>query len=351
MTERSNSPSDVSDEIDDAGLVYVADTSPGFARRRAGKGFRYLSGTGEPITSKRTLERIKSLVIPPAWTDVWICPTPRGHIQATGRDERGRKQYIYHPDWRATRDASKFARLSEFGRALPTIRKCARKELLGRSLSRERVLAVVVLLLDETLIRVGNETYAQANRSFGLTTLRDRHVDVNGRELSLRFPGKGGILHEITLSDPRLARYVKRLQELPGQEIFRYVADDGEICPIRSEDVNEYLRGLTGADFTSKDFRTWAGTVLALEALREENDPTSEAERRRMVNCAIDRVAKRLGNTRAICRSSYIHPAVFASFADGSLQTLDPTRLRERRRLGRELSNGEMLTLALLEGR
>ncbi len=246
-----------------AGLRYVTDTRPGITRKRAGRGFHYTMPDGQSAHDRDTLARIKSLVIPPAWTDVWICPTPKGHIQATGRDARGRKQYRYHPKWREVRDETKYDRMIAFGRALPTIREQLDRDLSLRGLPREKVLATVVRLLETTLIRVGNEAYARTNRSFGLTTMRNRHVSVDGSQLRFKFKGKSGKMHSIGIRDRRLAAIVKRCQELPEQELFEYLADDGTRHTIDSSDVNAYLKEAGGDDFTAKDFRTWAGTVLA----------------------------------------------------------------------------------------
>src|SRR2546423_1625725 len=266
-----------------AGLRYVSDASPGIRRKRAGKNFSYIGLDGKPIHDQDELHRIRSLGIPPAWTDVWICPQPNGHIQATGRDAKGRKQYRYHPRWRAVRDETKYSRLIAFGEALPTIRARVEHDLGLPGLPREKVLATVVRLLETTLIRVGNEEYARQNRSYGLTTLRNRHVDVRGTELRFHFRGKSGKEHEVALHDRRLARVMRRLQELPGQELFQYVDEDGTRASIDSDDVNAYLREIAGEDFSAKDFRTWAGTVLCAVALRELDAASGEVEAKRNV--------------------------------------------------------------------
>jgi DNA topoisomerase-1 len=300
-------------------LRYYSDAQAGIERRRAGRGFRYLTSEGGSIRDGQTLARIKTLAVPPAWTDVWICPDPSGHLQATGRDARGRKQYRYHPLYRRRRERAKFDRLVEFGRALPRIRRRVRADLSQSGLPRSKVLAAVIRLLELTLIRVGNEEYARLNRSFGLTTLRGRHVRVEGPRLRFRFRGKSGSAVEVGLSDRRIARVVARCQELPGQELFQYVGDDGESRPIASEDVNDYLREASGLDVTAKTFRTWAATVLACRALsRVEQDDRQHMARRQVVAAMRD-VAIRLGNTPAVVRQSYVHPAVLDAFLDGTL--------------------------------
>jgi DNA topoisomerase-1 len=300
-----------------AGLRYVVDTAPGIRRRRAGRAFAYLDRDGRPIRDAETLGRIRSLAIPPAWSDVWICPSPRGHIQATGRDARGRKQYRYHPKWRQTRDETKYERMLAFGQALPSIRTRIEQDLARPGLPREKVLAAVVKLLEATLIRVGNDEYARQNRSFGLTTLRNRHVTVEGSTLRFRFRGKSGVSHEVGLRDRRLAGVVRRCQELPGQELLEYLDEAGQPRDVGSGDVNEYLRAISGGDFTAKDFRTWAGTVLAAQALREAEPCQDEAQAKRNVVRAIEAVAQRLGNTPAVCRKCYVHPAVIEAYLGG----------------------------------
>jgi len=300
-----------------AGLRYVTETGPGIRRRRAGQGFVYLNGHG-PVHETQTLERIRALAIPPAWTDVWICPSPSGHIQAVGRDARGRKQYRYHPRWRETRDESKYTRMLAFARALPRIRARVEADLRRRGLPREKVLATIVRLLETTLVRVGNEEYARANKSFGLTTLRDRHVDVSGAEMRFQFRGKGGKEHAVGVRDPRVARIVRHLQDLPGQELFQYLDEEGARRSVDSGDVNAYLREISGEDFTAKDFRTWAGTVLCALALAEVREFGSVREARRNINRAIVQVAARLGNTPAISRKCYVHPVVLDAYLQGA---------------------------------
>ena len=312
-------PADPAEYAEDAGLRYVTDAGPGIRRRRAGKGFTYVGPDGERIADQATLAWIRSLAIPPAWTDVWICPSQHGHLQATGRDARGRKQYRYHPDWRAARDDAKYERMIAFGRALPAIRRRVDAHLRRPGLPRERVLAAVVRLLEKTRVRIGNEEYARENRSFGLTTLRNHHAEVGSTRIRLRFRSKGGKVTEVDLSDPRLARIVSRCQDLPGQELFAYLDDDGEVRSVGSGDVNDYLREISGQDFTAKDFRTWAGTVLAAWALREFQAVDSQAQAKRNVVRAVERVAEWLGNTPAVSRKSYVHPSVIDAYLDGDV--------------------------------
>jgi DNA topoisomerase I len=303
----------------DAGLRYTLDDVPGIRRRRAGRGWRFLDPDGSPIEDADELARIRAIVIPPAWRDVWINPNPRGHLQATGRDARGRKQYRYHAKWRASRDETKFFRMIAFGETLPALRERLSHDLGLPGLPREKTLATVVRLLDESLIRVGNEEYARENRSYGLTTMRDRHVDVSGTTVHFTFRGKGGARHEVDVYDRRVARIVRRLQDLPGQQLFQYLDDAGERQSVDSQDVNAYLRQITGEEFTAKDFRTWAGTVLAARCLRDLGAADAAAVRQANMVAAVDAVAARLGNTRAVCRSSYIHPAILSGYEDGSL--------------------------------
>ena len=303
----------------EAGLRYVSDTGPGIRRERTKAGFKYIGPDGKPIKNTAELERIRALGIPPAYTEVWICPLPNGHLQATGRDARGRKQYRYHPRWREVRDETKYGRMLAFGQALPLIRQQVERDLARSGLPREKVLATVVRLLETTLIRVGNQEYAKINHSFGLTTMRDRHVKVEGSKLRFQFKGKSGKRHSITLNDRRLARIVKRCRDLPGYELFQYLDEAGQRQTIDSNSVNEYLRSITGQDFTAKDFRTWSGTVLAALALQEFEAFDSETQAKKNVVRAIETVATRLGNTPSICRKCYVHPAVIASYLDGSL--------------------------------
>ena len=302
-----------------AGLRYATDARPGIARRRAGRGFSYRRPDGTPVHDLTTLTRIQALAIPPAWTDVWICLDPVGHLQATGRDSRGRKQYRYHARWRTGRDDAKFEGLIDFARVLPRIRERSEADLAKPGLSREKVLAAVVRLLETTLIRVGNDEYARLNRSFGLTTLRTRHATVTGTRIHFRFRGKSGRQHEVGLRDRRLASVVRRCQELPGQELFQYVGADGEPHDVASDDVNAYLREISDADVTAKDFRTWAGTVLAYRALRALDAGDDDRTARRNVVEAVRFTSDRLGNTPAVARRSYVHPAVLEAYLEGSL--------------------------------
>jgi len=333
-----------------AGLRYVSDEQPGITRRRRGRGFQYLAPDGGTIADPAERARIDSLAIPPAWTDVWICASPKGHIQATGRDARGRKQYRYHPKWREVRDETKYHRLAAFARALPRIRRRIDRDMRRHALSRERVVATVVRLLDETTIRVGNDEYARENRSFGLTTLRDRHVDVRGDRIRFRFRGKSGRVHEVEVEDPRVARVVRRCEEVPGQDLFQYLNEDGEPVDVTSDDVNDYIRAAAGDEFTAKDFRTWTGTVLAAWTL-DELGGTEGAPKKQLVS-AIESVAQELGNTPAVCRACYVHPEVIEAHLDGTL-TADLGR-RARHALTQErhrLSPQEAAVLAFLERR
>lgn len=300
------------------GLRHSSDGEPGISRRRSGRGFSYRHANGRPVRDGEALERIRKLAIPPAWTDVWICPSATGHLQATGRDARGRKQYRYHGRYRSRREAAKYERLVTFAKALPTIRERVDADLSRPTMSRQKVLAAVVRLLELTLIRVGNDEYARLNRSFGLTTLRDRHATVRGSSIRFRFRGKSGQQHEVSLRDRRLAAVIRRCRDLPGQELFQYVDEDGGIVDVRSEDVNDYLREIA-PDVTAKDFRTWAGTVLAYRALRALDAPATDAEGRRNVVSAIRDTADLLGNTPAVCRQAYVHPIVVEAYLDGRL--------------------------------
>jgi DNA topoisomerase-1 len=315
-------PEVVSDPIDSAeaaGLRYVSDTQPGIRRKKSGKGFAYVGTDGKTIRDPKELARIRSLAIPPAYTDVWICPSPHGHIQATGRDARGRKQYRYHAKWREVRDETKFERMLAFSEVLPKIRKRLERDLNRNGLSRQKVLAAVVRLLECTQIRVGNDEYAKANRSYGLTTLRDRHVEISGSSLRFEFRGKGGKTHTVSLNDRRLARIVQRCQALPGEDLFQYVDDEDVRQTIGSGDVNAYIREISGQEFTAKDFRTWAGTLLAVAALTEVGAWSTQRQAKSNVLRAIDRVAEQLNNTRAVCRKYYVHPAVFESYLAGTM--------------------------------
>ena len=333
-----------------AGLRYVDDRRPGIIRIRQGKGFAYCGPEGRRIRDGETLTRIRSLAVPPAWRDVWICADPDGHVQATGRDARGRKQYRYHSRWREVRDGNKYERMIAFGRALPFIRRRVEKDLARPGLPREKILATVVRLLELTLIRVGNEEYARENESFGLATMRDRHVHVNGSALRFQFRGKSGILHEVDVHDRRLAYIVRQSRDLPGFELFQYVDADGERRTIDAADVNAYLKSVAGDEFTAKDFRTWAGTVLAARALRELAAFDSQAQAKRHVLRAVEAVAKRLGNTRAVCRKCYIHPEVVNAYLDGTLaESLNRKAGLELSANLRNLSKEEAAVLALLQ--
>jgi DNA topoisomerase-1 len=335
-----------------AGLTYVQADRPGITRHRAGTGFFYRDTKGERITDEQTLARITSLAIPPAWTDVWICPSPNGHIQATGRDARGRKQYRYHPKWREVRDETKYEHMIAFGRALPGIRERVDQDLRKHGLPREKVVASIVRLLETTLIRIGNDQYARENKSFGLTTMRDRHAEINGSTVTFSFKGKSGMDHEVELKDRRLATIVKRCQDLPGQELFQYLDDDGAQQTVGSDDVNAYLRDITGEDFTAKDFRTWAGTILAAEALAAFEEVDTQTRAKENVVRAIESVAARLGNTTTICRKCYVHPAVIDAYLDGD--TVETVKSRADKELAKNLGDlppEEAAVLMLLHDR
>ena len=335
-----------------AGLRYVSDQSPGLTRERKGKDFQYRGTDGCVLKNRETLARIRSLAIPPAWTDVWICPLANGHIQATGRDVRGRKQYRYHPDWSATRDGAKFERTIAFGKALPRIRRHVARDLARRRLDRRKVLAAMVRLLETTLVRIGNEEYAKQNHSFGLSTMRDRHVKIGRGTLHFEFRGKSGREHEIDLHDPRLAKIVRQTQELPGQDLFQYEGDDGQPQKITSTDVNDYLREIAGEEFSAKDFRTWAGTVLAAVALRELGPFDTKAQGKKNLVQAIESVASRLGNTPAICRKCYIHPVVMNSYLEGeTLKQIEAKADQELSRAPLALSDEERRVLDFLKRR
>ncbi len=302
-----------------AGLRYSTDAKPGITRKRAGRGFSYGRAAGDLVHDPAVLARIRALAIPPAWTDVWICPDPAGHLQATGRDARGRKQYRYHERWRTGRDDAKFERLIDFARVLPRIRKRCDTDMAKPGMSREKVLAAVVRLLETTLIRVGNDEYARLNRSFGLTTLKRRHATVTGTKVRFRFRGKSGRQHEVGIRDRRLAAVVRRCQDLPGQELFQWIGDDAEPHDVASDDVNDYLREISGIDITAKDFRTWAGTVLAYRALRALAPGSDDRSSRANVVEAVRFTSDRLGNTPAVARRSYVHPAILEAYMEGSI--------------------------------
>jgi len=339
-------PSDPAAEAaQEAGLVYTSDDEPGIRRVRKGKRFEYLGPDGKLVRDPAVLDRIRSLVIPPAWKHVWITARPRGHMQATGRDARGRKQHLYHPRWREVRDRNKFDRMAGFARVLPRIRSRVSRDMSRNGLPKEKVVATVIRLLETTFARVGNEEYAKENKSFGLTTLRDRHVDVRGATVRFVFRGKSGVEVQVGITNRRVARVIKRCEELPGQHLFQYVDVDGERRTVTSDDVNQYLREVTGEDFTAKDFRTWAGTVLAVGALRDAAEFESESEAKRKVVAAIDEVAHKLGHTRAVCRRSYVHPVVIDTYLDGRLQAALSTAVS---RIPARLKSDEAAVLSLV---
>lgn len=316
-----------------ADLRYVDDASPGILRKAHGKYFRYVRAGGAPVKDEETLRRIRRLAIPPAWTSVWICPSKDGHIQATGRDAKGRKQYRYHPRFRQIRDETKYARILAFAQALPKIREKVDEDLSRPGLPREKVLATVVRLLEITLIRVGNEEYARENASFGLTTMRTRHVDVEGSAIRFHFRGKSGIEHEVEVHDRRVAKVVARCTDLPGQLLFQYVDDDGELSSVESADVNAYIRAIAGDEFTAKDFRTWAGTVLAakhLQRLTATGERRAATTLKKDVVAAIKEVSARLGNTVAVCRKCYVHPEVLDAYLEQKLAIEEPPPATKR---------------------
>lgn len=326
------SPNGSIEAAEEAGLRYVSDDRPGYTRKRKGDDFEYFDVEGKKITDEQRLLRIKRLAIPPAWTDVWICPSPIGHIQATGRDARKRKQYRYHERWREVRDENKFGRLAAFAKALPNIRRRVSKDLKLPGLPREKVLAAIVRLLNRTFIRIGNDEYARENKSFGLTTMRNRHVTVKGARLRFRFRGKSGRHHEVDVTDRRIAKIVSKCQDLPGQELFQYVDDSGEVRDVASQDVNDYLREITGKDFTAKDFRTWGGTVLAGMALSLQENFETKKQAKANIKQAICAVAHLLGNTPAVCRKCYVHPILLETYLKG-------TRIAETAKQVGELKN------------
>ncbi|MBV9234022.1 MAG: DNA topoisomerase IB [Candidatus Eremiobacteraeota bacterium] len=330
----------------EAGLRYVDDRKPGIRREKRGRDFVYFYPDGSQVEEPRELQRIKSLAVPPAYTHVWISPVHNGHIQATARDARGRKQYRYHKRWREVRDEAKYQRLAAFGHALPKIRKAVAADMAGKELSRRKVLAAVVTLLDITGIRIGNEEYAKTNNSFGLTTLRTRHVRLRGSQVRLRFKGKTGREHLIKLDDARLARTIKRCRDLPGEELFTYVDETGEINSISSDDVNEYIREIAGEDFSAKDFRTWIGTVECIAALGEAAQHLTAAKHN--INLALGHVATRLGNTPAVCRRAYVHPAVLETYMK-RLRLPSPRKNGQRAQRAGTLSHPERFALRFVE--
>ena len=304
------------------GLTWCSDEMSGLSRRKSGTGFSYLDKSGKRIADTKVLDRIRGLAIPPAWTDVWICSRATGHIQATGRDGKGRKQYRYHADWSRHASESKFERLPAFARKLPKLREKVEADLAKRGVTRDKVLATAVRLLEITLIRVGNAEYARLNRSYGLTTLNKRHLEMDGAALTFAFKGKSGVDHEVKVRDRRLATVVRSLRDLPGQQLFKYRNADGDLCPITSDDVNAYIRDAMGEAFSAKDFRTWAGTVSAARALRDAEPPTSPTDAKRKITVCVKAVSGLLGNTPTVCRSSYVHPKVFEMYEAGELRAL-----------------------------
>ena len=335
-----------------AGLRYVTDAMAGIRRHRHGRGFTYIGPDGEVIRARESLKRFRSLVIPPAWTEVWICPHEDGHLQVTARDARGRKQYRYHPQFRQHRDGTKFERMFELSDVLWKIRERVESDIELPGLARDKIMATVVWLLETTLIRIGSDEYRKANKSFGLTTLRRRHVAVVGSELRFEFRGKSGIQHAVSVTDKRIARIVQRCQELRGEELFKYLDDEGKRQEVDAEDVNAYLQEVTGRDITAKDFRTWAGTMLAAEALRKMGPAKNKREAERNIVAAVDMTAKRLGNTRSVCRKYYIHPALIEAYLEGSvLPPMPERRWNKRKSKGPTLRQHEMDVLAFLKAR
>jgi DNA topoisomerase I len=329
-----------------ARLTYAVEAGPGYSRRRAGKGFVYYDVRGKRIVDPDELGRCRALAIPPAWRKVWISPSPRSHIQATGLDAKGRKQYKYHPRFRAVRDAAKYAHILRFGEHLPSLRRRLRRDLGRARLDRDKVLSVLVELMQRTCVRVGNDCYALANGSYGLTTLRDRHASIRGAEVRFKFKGKGGKLHEVSLEDARLARIVRRCREVPGQRLFQFVDEDGKPHAVTSGDVNEYLRRVTGEPFSAKDFRTWTGTLLAVHGLATSSPPDNVRAARREVKQALERVSAELGNTVAVCRKSYVHPSVIDQYTRGELSaSLARARRAARQRPLRGLREPEAVAL------
>ncbi|HXP34084.1 MAG TPA: DNA topoisomerase IB [Chthoniobacterales bacterium] len=340
------------DAAEEAGLRYVSDDRPGYTRKAKGDDFDWFDADGKLIRDKQRLLRIKRLAIPPAWTDVWICPASNGHIQATGRDARCRKQYLYHERWREVRDENKYDRIISFGKALPKIRRRIARDLKLPGLPRIKVLATVVQLLERTFIRIGNEEYARENKSFGLTTMKDRHVEVKGAKLRFRFRGKSGREHEVDVTDRHIAKIISKLQDLPGQDLFQYVDDDCKVGDISSQDVNEYLREITGEDFSAKDFRTWAGTMLTAIALNAQEKFETKKQAKENIKTAIGAVAKILGNTPAVCRKCYVHPAVLDTYLEQ--KTIDGLKRTTEEALEKEdvdLRSSEAAVLKFLESR
>lgn len=352
MEALAPTPADPREAAESAGLVYVTDEERGIRRERKGDAFVYYKPNGDPVTDEATLERVRKLAIPPAYVDVWICPRANGHLQATGRDARGRKQYRYHPQFRELRESTKYEHMMEFARALPAIRAKLAEHMALRGLPREKVLATVVHLLETTLIRVGNDDYAKTNKSYGLTTLRNPHVKVDGSELRFQFKGKSGKTWRLQVKDRRIARIVRACQDLPGQRLFQYKDENGEVREVTSADVNAYLREVTGTDITAKDFRTWAGTVMAALALQEFEAFDTQAAQKKNLKAAIERVSSRLGNTPTICRKCYIHPEVLNAYVEGNLLLEIKDQVEEELREDlATLRPEEAAVLAMLESR
>lgn len=325
------------DAAEEAGLQYVSDERPGYRRKAKGKHFEYFDSNGKPIRDEQRLLRMKRLATPPAWTNVWICPSPNGHIQATGRDARGRKQYRYHERWREVRDENKFERLAQFAKALPDIRRRVAQDLKLPGLPRRKVLATIVRLLERTFIRIGNEEYARENKSFGLTTLKNHHVKVKGAQLRFRFRGKSGRHHEVDITDQRVAKVIAKCQDLPSQDLFQYLDENGQVQDVTSQDVNDYLRRIAGEDFTAKDFRTWGGTVLAAIALSTQEEFETKKQAKSNIKTAMCAVAELLGNTPAVCRKCYVHPVIVEAY-------LSRTRIAGLNGAGQELKQPGLRT-------
>jgi DNA topoisomerase I len=353
MTKRKKVREVITDPVESAkmaGLRYVNDAQPGIHRRRRGKGFQYNDAEGKAVRDKETLARIKSLVIPPAWSDVWICQNPKGHLQVTGRDARGRKQSRYHPRWREVRDETKYERMTIFGSILPTIRERVEQDLSLPGMPRQKILATIVRLMEATLIRVGNEEYARENHSYGLTTMRNKHVEVEGSTVSFKFQGKSRVRHSVDIRDRRIAKIIQRCQDIPGYELFQYIDKEGGHHTIDSVDVNDYLREVSGQDFTAKDFRTWAGTVLACTVLQEFEAFESQTQAKKNVVQAIKDVAARLGNTPTVCRKSYVHPVVLDTYFSGAMIKTVKQKV-EQETAPQALRDEEVALLQLLQKR
>ena len=350
--EISDKTTEIAAVIAEEGLRYVSDAAPGYSRKRTSTSFSFYDKDGERITNPDIIRRIKSIGIPPAYESVWICPSPNGHIQATGVDARGRKQYRYHPKWRELRDQDKYEHTMKFAAALPLLRQRVAADMKRDGLPREKVLATIVSLLEKTLIRVGNSEYANQNKSYGLTTMRRKHVEIKGSTLRFEFTGKSGKQWKLQVQDRRIAAIVRRCSEMPGHELFKYLDDEGQVGTIDSGDVNAYIKEITRQDFTAKDFRTWVGTVFAALALSEYKKYDSQAEAKRNVLAAFDRVAKQLGNTRAICRKCYIHPEILSAYMSGDLIRMTDAKIADKfKRQYASLNADEVMVLAFLHKR